>query len=104
MSNVTTTSRGKSSLSTLPTIYNISMPLAATEYSQSISPGTKKILIRMRNKARAKVAFVSGDTATLYFTIEPGAVYFDENLDLVGVTIYLQSNVASQVAEILEWT
>jgi non-canonical (house-cleaning) NTP pyrophosphatase len=58
----------------------------------------------MRNRSRARVAFSSGDTNSLYVTIEAGAVYFEENLDLTGVIIYLQSDSSGQVAEILEWT
>ena len=103
MSTVTTTARAKIVSAATPTIYNISMPLAGNEYSQLLSNGTKKILVRMRNRAKLRIAFVSGDTFTLWVTVEPGAVYFEENLDLNGATIYLQSQEASQVAEILEW-
>ena len=87
-----------------PAVYNLSMPLSGTEYSQALSAGTKRILVRMRVKAAAKLAFVSGDSGTLFLTLNPGTVFIEENLDLNGVTIYLQSNEANQVAEILEWT
>lgn len=60
--------------------------------------------MRMRVKGSARIAFSAGDTSVKWVTLEAGAVYFEENLDLSGVTIYLRSNVASQVAEILEWT
>jgi hypothetical protein len=103
MSNITSTVRAKLVTATTPTVYNLSMPLAATEYSQLLATGTKRVLIRMRNKAKAQVAFVSGNSGLLYFTIEAGAVYFEENLDLSSVTIYLQSNIPAQVAEIIEW-
>ena len=88
---------------TTPTIYNLSLPVANTEYSQALSTNTKRILIRARVGATLRVAFVSGDTLTNYFTMAPRTVYSEENLDLVGVTIYLQSDVAGNVAEILEW-
>lgn len=104
MANVNSTSRAKVIASTIPAIYNVAMPLADTEYSQALNNATKKIQIRMRVKARARFAFVSGDTILKWVTIEPGAVYFDENLDLDGVTIYVQSNIVGQTAEILEWT
>jgi hypothetical protein len=81
------------------------MALANTEYSQALSTATKKILIKTRDRtARIRLAFVSGDTSITWITVEPGSVYFEENLDLTGVTIYLQTNKASQIAEILEWT
>lgn len=104
MSNVTTTARPRPASSSLATIYNLSMPLANTEYSQALSNGTKKVMIRVRGKHKAQVSFVSGDSGILYFTLEAGAVYFEDNLDLSGAIIYMQTNAAGQVAEILEWT
>ena len=105
MSNVTSTVRAKLTTATQPTVYNLSMPTANTEYSQALGSSTKKVLIKTRDRtARLRMAFVSGDTATLYITIEPGSVYFEENLDLTGVTIYLQANKAAQTVEILQWS
>lgn len=104
MANINTTARPKSVTAQAATIYNLSMPSAATEYSQALSNATKKIMIRMRVKAEAKIAFVSGQSGTLYITIKPGCVFYEENLNLEGVTIYLQSSAALQTAEILEWT
>jgi hypothetical protein len=104
MSNQTQTARVKPILATNPTIYNLSMPTANNEYSQVLNNSTKRLMIRMRTKGKCRVAFVSGDTAILYFTIEAGAVYSDDNLDLSTTTVYLRSDVGSQIAEILEWT
>lgn len=104
MANLNTTVRARLVQAKEPTIYNLAMPLANTEYSQPLSANTKKITLRMRMKGRAQIAFVSGQSATLFFTLEPGCVWCEENLDLEGGIIYLQSNVAGQVAEILEWT
>lgn len=97
-------SGGGSSGSTTPTIYNLSMPVADTEYSQALSANTKQLTIKLRDRtARARLAFVSGDTATLYLTLEAGSVYSQENLNLTGATIYLQSSKVT-TAEILEWS
>lgn len=104
MANLNTTVRAKLVQAKEPLIYNLAMPTANTEYSQAISTNAKRLMIRMRVKARAQICFVSGQSGTLFFTLEPGCVYSEENLDLEGVTIYLQSSVAGQVAEILEWT
>ena len=103
MSNVTTTVRAKLLQATTPTIYNLSMPLANTEYSQVISSGAKRVLVRMRVKGQSRLAFVLNGTIGSYITLEACTVYTEENLDLDGATIYLQSTVAGQVAEILEW-
>lgn len=104
MSNQTQTARVKPIAATNPTIYNLSIPLANTEYAQVLNNSVKKILIRARNKAKLQFSFVSGDTGSLYVTIEPGAVFFEENLDLSNVTLYVQGSTAGNVVEILEWT
>lgn len=104
MSNLTQTARSKQVTAENATIYNLSMPTANTEYSQLLNNETKRILIRMRNRSRSRVAFVSGGTTTAWVTIEPGAVFFEQNLSLTGVTIYIQADQDSSIAEILEWT
>lgn len=101
MANVSTTARARLVQATTPTIYNLSMPVANTEYSQVLADGTKKITVRARTKAEIKIYFSSGSSE--WITLKGGAVFSEENLDLSGVTIYLQSNVGSQMAEILEW-
>lgn len=104
MGNVTTTARARLVEATSPTIYNLALPVANTEYSQALSNSTKKILIRTRNGSQARFSFVLGGTSTLWITLKPHAVYFEENLDLNGATIYIQSSGTGEVAEILEWT
>lgn len=105
MSTIASTVRAKIVTATNPVIYNLTMATAGNEYYQLLSPATKKILVKTRDRtARLRIAFISGDTSSTWITVEPGAVYFEENLDLNGVTIYLQTNKDSQIAEILEWT
>lgn len=80
------------------------MPVANTEYSQALNNSTKKILVRMRNQSPCRLAFVVNGTTTSWLTLKSCAVYFEENLDLNGATIYIQSSGTGEVAEILEWT
>ncbi len=103
MANVNTTARPRIAQASEPTIYNLSMPLANTEYSLTFSNNTKKFLLRMRTPAVCKVAFASGETVTKYITVNPMNSYSEDGLDLVSITIYLSSSVSGQVAEILEW-
>lgn len=104
MANVTTTVRARLIQAKVPTIYNLSMPTSGTEYSQALSENTKKIMVKTRDRtAKLRIAFVSGNTNTLWITLEAGAVFFEENLDLEGATIYLQSDKNGQVVEILQW-
>ena len=104
MSTTTTTARAKVAASTTPTIYNLDLVTAGTEYSQDLTKGTKKILVRMRNRTRCKIAFELNGTTSSWITLEPGAVFFEENLDLTDATIYLNSAGSGEVAEILQWT
>lgn len=102
MSNVTTTIRG-SIVRTEPTIYNVSVPLANTEVSQTLSDNTKSFTIRVRGTCTLKFAFDSGQSGTNYITIYPGSSYSIEGLNFSG-TLYFQTNKPSQVVEILEWS
>lgn len=85
-----------------PTIYNVSAPLANTEYSQALNANTKKFTIRCRDIATMRLAYVSGDTATNYITIPHGCTFSDESIDFTG-TLYFRTTKAAQVIEILEW-
>jgi len=85
---------------TTPTVYNVAMASADTEYSQALPSGTKKFLIKLRTDAVMKVKFASGGN---YITVPSGGSYNEDNLDLTGVTLYFESSVASNTAEIIAW-
>jgi len=105
MSNFSTTSRPQLSEATTNKIYNLSMPLSATEYFQALDAGTKKVLIRMRNPSEARLSYASGGTNVSWITIKGTAVYSVDGLSLTGGIIYLQSPTATgQVAEIEQWS
>lgn len=100
MANVTTTARAKIITVTGFTIANVPMAVANTEYSYTLPNNTKKFLFRMRVSSICKLAYISGNSGLIYVTLNPNTVYYKENLDLSGVTIYFQSSVGSQTAEI----
>jgi hypothetical protein len=105
MSNVTSTSRPQLIQSTTNTIYNLSMPLANTEYSQVLNNGTKKLTISIQSGYPAvRVSYVPGGTNTDYVIVKPGCSYSNDGLDLNGVTVYLQTNKPAMIAAIEEWT
>jgi hypothetical protein len=87
-----------------PAIYNVSAPISGTEYSQALSTGTKKFLIRVRGNADLQLAFTNGDSSTTFITIPAGASYKEDSLNLSSLTLYFQCNKASQTVEILEWS
>ena len=88
-----------------PITYNVIMTTANTEYSRALPSGTKKLYVKLRSlNALLKIAFVLNESGTNYMTIPFGASISLENIDLTGITIYMQSPIASQVAEILCFT
>lgn len=87
-----------------PTIYNVAMTTAGTEYSQVLPEKTKKVLIKLRsNAASLKLAYVSTESGTNYMTIGTGSSKYLEGAWLQDLTLYFQSPTASQTAEIEVW-
>ena len=105
MSNVTSTSRPEASLvpATNPIIYNVTAVTAGTEYSQALSVGAKKFMIRCRDICNLKLAFTSGDSLINWVTISRGCVFSEENIKLNG-SLFFTADKSNVVVEILEWT
>lgn len=104
MSIITGTIRARATVEagSTPTIYNVSAPLADTEYSQILNPATKAFMIKVRGTALLKVAFASGQSAITYLTVDNNCTLVQEALNFSGA-LYFQTNKPSQVIEILEW-
>lgn len=109
MSISSQTFRGRLSVeaSTTAKIYNVTT--SATPNTELVVPLTtdrsvKQLLIRNRGNGDLKVCFEAGESGSNYFTILGGNTYTVENLLLFSASIYLQTNVASQEVEILEWS
>jgi hypothetical protein len=86
----------------VPTIYNVSVPLANTEVSQALSANTVQILIKVRGRANLQLAFTSTESATNYITISPGAARVIDGIDFTG-TLYFQTDKPGQTVEIEQW-
>ena len=87
----------------VPSIYNKTMTLADTEYSQTLRSGSVKILVENRGTYDTKLSFVAGESGTVYMTIKAGTVYYEDMLDSQSRTLYFQCDTAGQVLEILSW-
>ena len=88
-----------------PTIYNVDMTTANTEYSQALPANTRKLDIKLRvQNALLKIAFVEGESGTNYIQISYGSSLHLENVKLNNIIVYFQSPSNSQVCEILAWT
>lgn len=86
-----------------PTILNKAMATAGTEYSQAIPDNCKKLLLRSRLNGNLKLAFVAGETATLYITIPAGFPYQMDMSWLLGQTVYVVSDQNNDVLEMICW-
>jgi len=100
------------SLPVNPTVYNVTMTVADTEYSQQLSQYTKKFLVHTRDESVFRLAFETGYVATPtepYLTIVGGARYWEDGLFLRVATtdwdgtLYFASDSAGKVIEIVEW-
>jgi len=86
-----------------PAIYNKTMTLATTEYSQAIGSGIVKLSAKCRGFYPVQLAFKTGTSGTAYITIPAGGMWGEDNVDKIPSTIYFQCPTAAQVLEILAW-
>lgn len=89
--------------STTPYLYNVTMTLADTEYSQVLPSQTKKFCIKCRGEYDIKLAFTAEASGTTYLTVPSGQCYWDDLVRDAVLTLYFQCGTAAQVAEITAW-
>ena len=92
--------------STTPTLYNITLTLADTEYSQALPAGTRSIRFMARTAAAVRFAFVTGKVATPtapYMTLPASSGYAQEHI-YTGATLYFASASAGTVVELEVWS
>lgn len=89
-----------------PEIFNLTLTLADTEYSQAISSRTKYWSAQCRTAFDVRYAFVTGKVATPtapYATVKSGTWYnTPEKISWSG-TIFFASSEAGVVVEIIAW-
>ena len=88
-----------------PTVTNITMTAADTEYAFALPTNTRKFSIRVRLHDNAapvlRVYYVSGGPD--YVSISPGTMYSEADLALSGITVYMQCSLPARVVEIVSW-
>ena len=93
------------SVAATPAIYNVSVPLANVEVSQSLPSGTKKFSIQVRNStALLQFAFAVGQSGTNFIRLARGCSYEVTEILTTALTIYFQTNNPSQIIEIIAWS
>lgn len=89
-----------STSNTTTVIANETIALADTEQSYALPSNCKCFRLRARGATTTvRLAFSSGDTSTVYWTVFPGSVYVNENF-YTSQTIYFRADVASDIIEI----
>lgn len=75
------------------------------ENSHTFRDNTKRIQINHRNNGASseiELSWVTGLPGADHIIIEKGAIYFQDNLDITGVTVYLRTANAGTI-QIEEW-
>lgn len=89
-------------LATNITVTNLTLTSSNTEYSHAFQTGVRYFVLRARNNAKLQIAFASGESSTKFVTIPNGCTFDLPDLSLTGKMIYIQSNIAGTVVELLE--
>ncbi len=88
---------------TTPSIQNISLALAATEYTVTLPANTERFRIQVRGTSRLQIAYVSGQSGTNFISLYAGAYYEEAGLDVVSLNLYVQSSQGGETLEVLSW-
>jgi hypothetical protein len=94
-----------------PTLKNLTLTAANTEYSFKINGGVKNITFQARTNVDIRYALETGKVATSvadYMTLKAGATYWNEAVNTQysnnqSLTIYFASATAGTVVEIEVW-
>lgn len=90
---------------TNPTVFNLSMPVANTEYNYTFPAALKQFTLKPRGLSSLKLAYVSGETASNFATVPAGAFYHENAiLRSATLTVYIQANKANETLELIYWT
>ena len=86
-----------------PTVANVAITLANTEYSYALPAGTRTFQLRFRNvDTFGQLAIDSGASGTTYVKLGQGET-IKEEIKGGGATLYFRGDNASDTVEILSW-
>jgi hypothetical protein len=91
----------------VPTMYNVTLTNARTQYSQALPATCHKLTIKCRTAFDMEFSFETGKVAgptSPWATINAGAPYNESDANMSSLTVYLASAQAGVVAEIIAWT
>lgn len=88
---------------TSPHLYNVTCTVATNEYSQALPANTLKFTIKARGGI-LWVCFTSGGSGTTYIVLADQQSLSEDNVNLVGKTLYFQSPTGGTIAEVMALT
>lgn len=93
-------------MATAPTIYNVTLTLADTEYSQALAADSHMFDVQCRTNVDVRFAFETGKVATPtapYATLKGGAPFTSQWIpqSAGAPTLYLASSTAGTVVEVI---
>lgn len=89
-----------------PVLYNVTLTLADTEYSQALT-NCSRVCFQARSTNVIRFAFVSGKVAgptAPYMTLKSGDTFDSGEVFIGGATIYFASTDAGTVVELEVWS
>jgi hypothetical protein len=89
-----------------PTIYNVTLTNANTEYSQALPANSVRLAFQCRTATDVRFAFVSGKVAGAvapFLTLKAGCSYDSGEMFVGGLTLYLASGTGGVIMEIEIW-
>lgn len=90
--------------STNPTVQNITMTTAGTEYTATLPTGTTQFEIRSRLYGKLQFSYTNGQSGTIYRTLPQGCAYSEAGLLLTApLAVYVQSSKDNDVLEVVSW-
>ncbi len=95
------------SMASTPVIYNVTMTLADTEYSQALPANTRRFVIQTRDGTGIRLAFVTGKVAVPvepYLTVKTNSSYSEDMVQSSSLTLFMACAAAGKVAEIACWS
>ena len=101
------TSANQQAAPTAAAIYNLTVVAGDTEYSQALPANTRRFSLQCLTDYDMRFAFATGKVATPtapYALVRAGMNYYEEEVNLSSVTLYVASATAGVVAEIIAWS
>lgn len=93
-----------SSAMTSPGVLNVTLLLAATEYTLTIPIGVKHFSLQARGATTLQISEIPGNSGSVFFTVRPYGFYNVDSLTGSGIiNLYVQSTKPNQIIEIAYW-